>query len=69
MKKLISVLLSIILAFSVAAPAFAAEAEELPTIYVTGAQTNEIYSAENERIYPTGNDGKEIVKQALKPCL
>lgn len=69
MKRIISVLLCAVLAISVAIPAFAAEPEEFPIIYVTGAQTNHIYSAENERIYPTGNDAGAILKQAFKPCL
>ncbi len=42
MKKIISVFLSLLLILSLSAPAFAAENEH-PTIYVTGAQTNDIY--------------------------
>ena len=41
-KKLISVSLAIIMVFAMTVPCFAAN-EEYPTIYVTGAQTNDIY--------------------------
>ncbi len=72
MKKLLALLLSIILVFSVMVPAFAATAtDEHPTIYITGAQTNELYSAEGEKIYPIPDeiDGMEVIKEALGPCL
>ena len=54
MKRVISILLCLILAFSLCMPAFAAaetkEYKEYPTIYVTGAQTNNLYSADNKLI-------------------
>ncbi len=70
MKKIISVFLCLILMLSLAVPAFAAgEVEEYPTIYVTGAQTNNLYSADGELIYPTSVDLMEQVKKALIPCV
>lgn len=50
MKKLLSLLLAATLVFSLSVPAFAGEYKEYPTIYVTGAQTNDIYSAEGEMV-------------------
>ena len=49
LKKCLSIALAVIMIFSMAVPAFATY-EEYPTIYVTGAQTNDIYSAEGEYI-------------------
>lgn len=70
MKKTISLLLSLIMVFSLALPAFAqAEAEEYPTVYVTGAQTNNIYSADGRRIYPVEGDIMATAKEALAPCM
>ena len=70
MKKLISVLLSFLMIFSFGIPAFAAK-DERPTIYVTGAQTNDLYNAEGERIYPISDDidAMEVIKNNLKPCM
>ncbi len=68
MKKIISVLLSLVMVLSLALPAFAG-AEEYPTIYVTGAQTNNIYSADGRCIYPVEGDVMETAKEALAPCL
>ncbi len=68
MKKLISFLLCLTLIFSLVVPCFAVQ-EEYPTIYVTGAQTNNLYSAEGERIYPWDTDLSVVIKQALMPCL
>ena len=50
MKKIISVILALILCMSLAAPALAADYEEHPTIYVTGAQTNKIYDTEGNHV-------------------
>ncbi len=51
MKKVLSIILSAILIFSLAVPAFAAgNYKEYPTIYVTGAQTNVIYNTNGEKI-------------------
>ena len=70
MKKTISLLLSLIMVFSLALPAFAqAEAEEYPTVYVTGAQTNNIYSADGRCIYPVEGDIMATAKEALAPCM
>lgn len=69
MKKAISVLLSIVLVFSLAVPAFAADYDEKPTIYVTGAQTNDLYAADGTRIYPQDTDEMEILKEAIVPCV
>ncbi len=72
MKKIISVLLSVIFIFTLTVPAFATgKAQELPTIYVTGAQTNQLYNADGTKIYPIEDDVEiaDVVKEAMKPCL
>ncbi|MEE1320317.1 MAG: hypothetical protein UHM85_02125 [Acutalibacteraceae bacterium] len=68
MKKAISLILSLILIFSVAVPCFASN-EEYPTIYVTGAQTNNLFSADGQQIYPIGADAGAIIKEAIGPCI
>ncbi len=68
MKKIISVFLCLTLVFSLAVPAFAAP-EEYPTIYVTGAQTNDIHNAEGKKIWEPEADLMGILKEALMPCL
>lgn len=68
MKKFLSLILCLTMIFSLALPCFAVY-EEYPTIYVTGAQTNNIYSADNKRIYPWDTDLSAVIKEALKPCL
>ena len=70
MKKLLSVFLAALLILSLAAPALAAE-QEYPTIYVTGAQTNDLYDADNNRIYPLPDDidAMQVIKDNLMPCL
>lgn len=51
MKRVISILLCLVLTLSLCMPAFAAaEYKEYPTIYVTGAQTNDLYSADGKKI-------------------
>ena len=70
MKKVMSIILSFVLCLSLALPAFAGSYDEKPTIYVTGAQTNDLYSADGVRIYPRENEnGAEAIKNALIPCL
>ena len=71
MKRLLAVILSAVMLLSMAVPAFAAERDEHPTIYITGAQTNEIYSADGKMIYPLPEelDAMEIIGDALGPCL
>ncbi len=70
MRKLIALILSFLLTFSLVFPGFA-EDTEYPTIYVTGAQTNWIYSADGEVLYPISDDvdTMEVIKEALMPCL
>jgi pimeloyl-ACP methyl ester carboxylesterase len=68
LKKVLSIALAVIMIFSMLVPAFATY-EEYPTIYVTGAQTNNIYSAEGELISDfdidlgalVGDDGKKLL--------
>ena len=50
MKKVMSIILSFVLCLSLALPALAADYEEHPTIYVTGAQTNKIYDTEGKHV-------------------
>lgn len=52
-KKLVAFTLSVIMMLSLAAPAFAEEVvvPEYPTIYVTGAKTNNIY-LDGEKVFP-----------------
>ena len=55
MKKFTSLVLCFILAFSLCVPAFATATategyKEYPTIYVTGAQTNDIYDLEGNKV-------------------
>ena len=67
-KKLISIILAVLMVLSLSVPAFGVY-EEYPTIYVTGAQTNKIYSADGEHISDfsidikgmIGNDGKALI--------
>lgn len=73
-KKALSIVLTLTMVFSMAVPAFAvgtkSEAyKEYPTIYVTGAQTNTLYSADGEVISDfdvdieamIGDDGKTLL--------
>ena len=75
MKKTMALLLSIIMLFSMVAPAaFAAEKNsEYPIIYVTGSR-HKIYAdkenpSESNRVWKIGVDIGETVKEALAPCL
>lgn len=67
MKKIISLLLCLTLMLTLAVPCFAA-GEEHPTIYITGAQTNDLYNADGERIYPLSDDldAMQIINPALR---
>ncbi len=70
--KIISFILAVVIIFSMAVPALAAEIkepEEYPTIYVTGAQTNDIYSAQGERIYPFATPLMDVIKDIIGPCI
>lgn len=69
MKKFLSALLTFILIFVLAVPAFASQDSEHPTIYITGAQTNDLLDAEGNTIYPQPEvDAGAIIKEALVPC-
>ncbi len=70
MKKIISLALVFVLLFACVVPAFAEDTEH-PTIYVTGAQTNNLYNADGQQIYPIIDDVEpmDVVKEALGPCL
>ena len=69
-KKIVSVVLCLIMVMSVSSVAFAEElCPEYPSIYVTGAKTNNIYSAEGEKVFPKNIDEGEAIKSALMPCL
>ena len=67
-KKFISVSLALLMIFTMMTPCFATY-EEYPTIYVTGAQTNDIYSAAGELVSDfdvdieamVGDDGKTLL--------
>lgn len=69
MKKLLSVLLAIILVFSLSVPAFAGDYKEYPTIYVTGAQTNDIYSADGEMVSDFDLDLEAVLGEHGKDLL
>lgn len=70
MKKFVSALLALLMAFCCILPCIAAEeAEELPTVYVIGAHKNDIYNVEGHTIYPIEADLGATIKQALLPCL
>ncbi len=61
-KKALSVFLTALMIFSIAVPALAVE-EEYPTIYVTGAQTNNIYNTDGEWVSDFDIDIKGILEQ------
>lgn len=67
-RKSVCAILSVILLLSMATPCFAAN-EENPTIYVTGAQTNELCDVQGNQIYPIGADAMAIIKEAIGPCI
>ncbi|MGN0448164.1 MAG: esterase/lipase family protein [Acutalibacteraceae bacterium] len=74
MKKLISFLLVTIMVLSCSVltfSGFALEDDEHPTIYLYGANTEAIYSAEGEQLFPKGEDfdAMDVVMNALMPCL
>lgn len=68
-KRLISVILCLVLLLSVSSVAFAQEEfPEYPTIYVTGAKTNNIY-LDGEKVFPKNVDEMQTFKDALGPCM
>ncbi len=70
MKKIVSLLLIFVLAFACVLPTFAEDTEH-PTIYITGAQTNQLNDADGNQIYPIVDDVEpmDVVKEKLGPCL
>ncbi len=75
MKKVVSLLLALLMIFSLSCPAFAADEADMenPLIYVRGAGKH-LYASdssddESTRIYPSGTDIGEVFSNALKPCL
>ena len=64
MKKIISVLLVFVLAFTCVIPAFAEDTEH-PTIYITGAQTNQLVDANGNSVgfYSSGSNQYSFLKQ------
>ena len=69
MKKIISLILCVILAFSLCAPALAADSEH-PTVYVIGARVTHLYNADGTLLFPhEGVDEAQVIKDAIKPCL
>ncbi len=69
MRKTLSLILSLLLIFSLFIPAFAAD-EEHPTIYVTGARVTHIHAADGSSLFPNeGVDTAQVIKDAIKPCL
>ncbi len=70
MKKIISLILSVLLIFSVCVPALAAQEEEYPTVYVIGARVLHIQAADGTSLFPNeGVDTEAVIKEAIKPCL
>lgn len=70
MKKLISLLLTVVMLFGCVLPVFAQDTEH-PTVYITGAQTNDLYAADGTQLYPIVDDIEpmDVVKEQLGPCL
>ena len=69
MKKIVSIILTLILCMSLAAPALAADYEEHPTIYVTGAQTNKIYDTEGNLVSDFDIDLEAVLEENGKALL
>ncbi len=69
MKKLISLLLAVVMVFSLSVPSFAAGYDEHPSIYVIGARVTHIYAADGSVLFPQDVDAGQVLKDALKPCL
>ena len=67
-KKITSLALAMIMVFSIVLPVVAT-AEEYPTIYVTGAQTNNLYNADGELIYPLDIDIGGVTKEEIVSCV
>lgn len=70
MKKAITLILSLVLIFSLCLPAAAVKNEEHPTIYVLGARVTSIHAADGTQLFPNDSvDAGEVLKEYLKPCL
>ena len=67
-KKFISVSLALIMIFSMITPCLATY-EEYPTIYVTGAQTNKIYTTEGEWVSDFSLDLEAVLDEHGKELL
>ncbi len=67
MKKAMSVLLAVIMIFSIMMPCMAVN-EEYPTIYVVGTM-EEIYDSEGNQVFPIGIDVGSTILNALMPCI
>ena len=63
MKKITALVLTFILCFALASPAFAADFEEHPTIYVTGAQTNKIYDTDGNLVSDFDIDLEAVLEE------
>lgn len=68
-KKAISILLAAIMLVSMAVPSFAANYDEKPTIYVTGARVTHIYNADGSLLFPNNSDAGTLIKEKFVPCL
>lgn len=68
MKKVIALLLTVVLAFSVAVPAFAVESEELPIVFVAG-KGDRIVNEDGTRVYPLEDFPDGYLKQKVKEIL
>lgn len=68
MKKVISLLLTLCMMFSVVTVASAAEIEDDPIIYLMGA-AGEIYDADGNLVHPLNVDAGAIIEESLVPCL
>ncbi len=75
MKKILSLILSFILIFTMALPVFAADTvnQTCPTIYIPGISTSVLYKDRNDTstafAYPTVEELTEIIKNDLLPTL
>lgn len=68
MKKVIAFLLTVVLAFSVSVPAFAAESEDVPIVFVAG-KGDRIVNEDGTRVYPLEDFPDGYLKQKVKEIL
>lgn len=69
MKRTLCLMLALLIIASMAVPCFAANYDEKPSIYVTGARVTHIYAADGTRLFPKVDDEAAVLKEALMPCL